>query len=185
MRLLLAVFLLSVSLHAHAFDLDVGVAGDGLILDSKVSSCVDRAEKSRTRSVDRLALIFPNFSLTWRGLDKSLFVGAIRVDVFSPALVGGEQSFVLASDEVDALLGRPGSLIEIPPGETSVTVNSNSTSRPGEYPACQLAVGGLQVLPGTQSFIANVTIKVLGSAENKITGDVEQVSYTFTAIARH
>lgn len=164
-------------------DVDMGVQGDGLIIGTDVASCVDKVDGSVKRSVTKNALVFANFSLTYRGVGKSLFVGAISVSVTSPALQGGGQTVVLSSEELIVLLDREGQTITVPDGSTSVTVNSNSTSR--FFPSCQLAIGGLNFTnpKSTSTFTATVEIKMVGSAVNNTTGDVERVEETIQAKA--
>jgi hypothetical protein len=165
-------------------DVDMGVQGTGLIIGTDVASCVDKIDGTTRRSVTKNALVFANFSLTYRGTGKSLFVGALSVTVKSPNISGGEITIVLSSEELSVLLDSEGQTITVPDGSTSITVNSNSTTR--NYPSCQLAVGGINFTnKNTTSFTATVEIKMVGSAVNNTTGDVERVEETIQATAEY
>lgn len=168
-------------------DVSIGVLGDGLILGTAVASCEDRAIGTRTRSVAKNSLVFGNFSLSYAGVGKTLFVAQIDITVTSPAIVGGSQTVTLASGEIDALLGSPGQTVTGPATATAspTVINSNSDTRSGLYPPCQLAIGGLTLADKTiKSFTATVDIEMVGSAIDA-NGNVERVEEKISARAEY
>ncbi|MES2962536.1 MAG: hypothetical protein V4760_01510, partial [Bdellovibrionota bacterium] len=133
--------------------------------------------------VTKNALIFGNFSITWSGLNKTLFVAQIDVTVTSPAIKGGSVKVPLASGEIESLLASSSQTITATTGP--VTINSNDSSRTGLYPPCQLAIGGITLADSTTtSFVATVDIELIGSATDA-SGNVERVEEKITVRAEY
>lgn len=166
-------------------DVDMGLQGTGLILGTDVASCVDKADATTKRSNAKYSMVFGNFSLTYRGVGKTLFVGSITITVTSPNIKNGSQVITMASDEIEYLLGSEGQTVTVPSGSTSVTVNSNSSDRSAAFPSCQFTIGGLSLVDPNVSFTATVDVEMVGSAANNTTGEVERVEEKITARAEY
>ncbi len=164
-------------------DIDMAVNGDGAIIPADVQSCYDKATLSTERSITKNALVFGNFSVRYTGKDKSLFVGSIKVTVTGGGIVNGSKDFTIASTELEALLGKRGQTINTPSDGTAVVINSNSSAKPAAFPACAMAVGPIDVTDEDSSFTATVDIKLVGSATNTLTNEVERVEEKLTGKA--
>lgn len=159
--------------------LEMDLAAGGIILPTDNQTCVDKVSGDGTRSATKNSMSFPSLRLNWKPRDKdgnkanrSLYVGLIRITVKSSRIAGGSQEFTLAGDEIEALLGASGQIIDsdLDSGNTiedtekgeKPVVSNKSTNRNG-FPNCAFVIGGITLsTTSTTSFSANVTIELIG-----------------------
>ena len=144
-------------------------------------SCHDRyvnaiTGQSGPASVVGPVVEFPHFALDLPTGDQ-VDISRIRVTISAQEIKGGNYSFDLPSDEIEALLGT--TKLRGP-----VKVASDGTKSNGA-PSCGLTVGGIPFVDGAHSFTADVHVQVTGTGTNSDKSGQYGVESVVAAQARY
>lgn len=112
-------------------------------------------------------IVFPKMRIDWTSTTHELLVSTIRVTVTGRGIKDGSYTFLVNSEELEALLGgttlQPNTFVDI-----THTTEADPRGKDRNLRPCNLVIPGVPLIDstGTTSFQARVRVEVIGSALN-------------------